>query len=109
MASFTPNKGLPLPTTNSDTDLWGPLLDQATKIIATALGGTNPVVTTGGTVVATQAQAQPPFQLISGALTSNLIFQLPASGGFYVVRNSTTGPYTVTVTTPVGGAGSVVV
>ena len=58
-------------------------------------------------VVATAAQARSEMIDLTGAITANLSYLLPRVVARYVIRNSTTGAFTLTVATP-GGTGIVV-
>jgi hypothetical protein len=62
------------------------------------------VATTGGVTVLTALQASASFITITGTLVSNATITVPAALGDWVLINSTTGAYTVTVIA-LGGAG----
>lgn len=74
-------------------------LDRVDSMLTGRLG----IVTTGGTRTLTGTDAAPEAQVlfldISGALGSNAIIQIPVTGrnGIYVVKNGTTGAFSVTV------------
>lgn len=66
----------------------------------TAIGGL-----TNANVVLTQAQAAKPVLFLSGALSANIQIIIPAVSKNWLIFDSTTGPFTVTIKTA-GGAGS---
>lgn len=64
---------------------------------------------TGGTTTLTSTQAANTIQYYSGALTSNQIIVVPSTVQFYVMTNSTTGAFTFTVKTAVGGGATITI
>lgn len=64
---------------------------------------------TGGTTTITATQAANTIQEYSGVLTSNQIIIVPSTVQLYAITNSTTGAYTLTVKTAVGGTASVAI
>jgi hypothetical protein len=104
MATSTPNKGYQAPVVNADLNVWGNQIDTTFNIMDSNLGGTANITLTGGTVVATATQAQSLIQSLTGTLTSNATYTLPALGGFYFIKNNTTGVFTVSIAS--SGAGS---
>lgn len=69
-----------------------------TAFVQGAVGGYLAKAVTGGTVVLTSTEASNPVIGLSGALTSNLILEVPvASKRIYSISNGTTGAFTVTV------------
>jgi hypothetical protein len=62
---------------------------------------------TGGTLTLTSSQASNTIQEYQGTLTSNQIVVVPSTVQLYAVTNNTTGAYTLTVKTSVGGAATV--
>jgi len=67
------------------------------------------VSVTGGTYVLSSAQASNTIQTYTGTLTSNQILQVPSTVQLYSITNNTTGAYTFTIQTSVGGSGTLVV
>ena len=65
------------------------------------------ITTTGGNSTLTAVQAVASLITVTGVLTSNATITIPAVLSEYIVVNSTTGAYTLTVL-PSGGAGVVV-
>jgi hypothetical protein len=71
------------------------------------LGGTATVSVTGasGTVALTADKYQPMVLLFTGTLTASVIYTIPSGvGGRWVVRNSTTGSFTITLSSLTAGA-----
>lgn len=71
------------------------------------LGGTATVSVTGasGTVALTADKYQPMVLLFTGTLTASVTYTIPSGvGGTWVVRNSTTGSYTITLSSLTAGA-----
>lgn len=71
------------------------------------LGGAATVSVTGasGTVALTADKYQPMAMLFTGTLTANVTYTIPAGvGGTWVVRNSTTGSFTITLQSLTSGA-----
>ena len=98
--TYTPNLGLPEPTVGDDTNAWGGLLNAATTLTDTALGGTASINMAGNAnVTATSTQAQNLILALTGTLTGNVSLFLPNAGRFFIIYNGTSGPYTVTVAT----------
>ena len=71
------------------------------------LGGAATVSVTGasGTVALTADKYQPMVLLFTGTLTASVTYTIPSGvGGTWVVRNSTTGSYTITLSSLTAGA-----
>lgn len=62
---------------------------------------------TGGTLTLSSAQAANTIQIYTGVLTSNQIIVVPSTVQLYAITNNTTGSYTFTVKTAVGGGATV--
>lgn len=77
--------------------------DQLATAIQTLLRGKTTVDVTGGASVAlTAAQYGKPILVLNGALTANINLIFPAISGAWIVRNQTTGNFTVTCKTQAG-------
>ena len=102
--TYTPNKAFPIPTPGSDTNNWGTILNNAIGQIDLALGGGISVSVAGNTnVTLTSTQAENLAYTFTGALTGNISVLFPATKGLYVLTNSTSGSYGLTIgTTNVG-------
>jgi hypothetical protein len=64
---------------------------------------------TGGTLTLSSTQAANTIQSYSGTLTSNEIVIVPSTVQLYTFTNNTTGAYTFTVKTAVGGGATVTI
>lgn len=108
MGTPTANKGYTLPTLNGDFGVWGNELNSNITIQDSNLGGVAAVSVTGNSnVTASAGQAQNLIQSLTGTLTGNIEYILPAVGGLYVIFNGTTGAFSVTIACAGGGSSTV--
>jgi hypothetical protein len=102
----TTNKDLDQPALNSTN--WDVPLNANFGVLDAALGGNTTKSVTGvGTtpVVLTTAEYQKLILTFTGTLTANVNYQIPSGvGGQWIVRNGTSGAFTVTISS--GGAGT---
>ena len=110
MGSPTPNLGLTVPTIGGDA---GPVFAQEINndllILDAAYGGVNTLSVAGNSnVTATQAQSQNLVQQLTGTLTGNITYFLPAVGASYAIENATNGPFNLSVGC-VGGANTLTI
>ena len=106
VSTFSPNKNLELPAHGDDVDSWDVPVNADWTKIDTAFGGTTTinVVAASGTVALTSTQYTPPNIVFSGALTANVNYQLPTGvGGQWSFNNTTSGAFTVTISSAGGG------
>ncbi len=118
-SSYTTNKNIEKPGYNdyaANPTGWSGPVNADWDIIDRAFGGVLSKSTTGGTTNLTITETQNLVLVISGTLVSNAIFTLPlntaASGivaGQWIVKNSTTGAFTVTISPTSGGGTSVLI
>lgn len=118
-STFTTNKNIEKPAYNdyaSNPTGWSGPINSDWDVIDSGFGGVLSLNATGsvGTVNLSITQTQNLIFLISGAMTGNAIYTLPlnAAGalrvaGQFVVKNSTTGAFTVTFA-PISGGGTTV-
>jgi hypothetical protein len=101
----TTNKDLAQPVVNSTN--WDVPLNANTGVIDEALGGNTTKNATGvGTtpVTLTASEYQKLILTFSGTLTNNVIYRIPSGvGGQWVVRNATSGAFTLTIGNVAGG------
>lgn len=64
---------------------------------------------TGGTLTLSSTQAANTIQEYGGVLTSNQVIVVPSTVQLYTFTNNTTGPFSFTVRTSIGGGSAVVV
>lgn len=119
-SSFTTNKYIEKPAYNDyagDPTGWSGPINTDWDIIDAALGGVLSLNATGsvGTVAISTANSKNLIINITGTMTGNAIYTLPANsaatgivGGQWIVYNNTTGNYTVTISPSSGGGTSVV-
>ena len=108
MSTTSTNKGMTLPANGEYIGTWDQPLNGDLTIIDNALGGiTRLAATSGGTVTLSAAQYQPLILNVTGAITSDMTYIIPAGiGGQWVVQNLTSGGYNVIVKTPVAFSGT---
>lgn len=105
-STFTTNKGFEEPANDDYINDWNVPVNANWVAIDYCFGATASLNAVGasGVVALTQSQYQAPIILITGALTANINYQLPAGvGGSWSVYNNTTGAFTVTMSTASGG------
>lgn len=104
--AFSPNRNLILMQTGNDLGVWGTLLNnEAISIIDNNLGGNLSLSVAGSSDVnLTSTQAENLAYNFTGALTGNINVIWPTGAGFYIITNSTSGAFTLTVK-PTGGTG----
>lgn len=108
--SSTTNKGYALPTVGADFNSWGAKLNGDLGIIDDNLGGLAAVNVAGNSnITASASAAKCLVQRLSGLLTGNISYLMPALGSLYIIDNQTTGAFTVTVKTVAGGSTGVLV
>lgn len=111
-SSFTQNKNLELPANGDDVGTWDIPNNADFTAIDACFGGltTLNVTAVSGTTNLTFTQCRPPIIELTGTLTGNLIYAFPANaGGFWFVKNGTTGAFTVTFSSLTGGGSTLVV
>lgn len=107
VSTFTPNKNLELPGYNDYVNNWNVPVNADFTAIDTALGGSTQLNATAisGDVTLTSTQYRPPLLIISGTLTANVRYLVPAGvGGQWTVTNSTAGAFTVQIASAAGGS-----
>lgn len=107
VSTYTPNKNLELPGFNDYVNSWNTPVNADFTAIDTALGGVTNLSVTGisGDVTLTSTQYRPFQIIISGTLTANVRYRVPASvGGQWTVTNNTTGAFTLTIASAAGGS-----
>ena len=104
--TLTTNKAIIKPDYDQYQDTWNVPVNTDWDIIDKAFGGTYTVSLAGSNVTLTQDNVQNVCLLLSGTLSANVTVYLPASvSGFYIVNNSTSGSYDVTMLSSGGSPG----
>lgn len=105
----SPNLGLNLQATGTNNGTWGVVLNANQSIIDSRLGARVSVDCSGSAnITVNSTQGQNFFQTLTGTLTGNIKYILPAQGALYFIRNNTSGAFTVTVVNDASGTGVVV-
>jgi len=107
VSSYTPNKRIEKPANGDYNNTWSTPVNSDWDIIDRAFGGTTTLnaVAASGTVALTVNQYQAPIVAITGALTANVNYQLPAGvGGFWFVFNNTSGSFSILFSSAGGGS-----
>ena len=97
-----------LPANGEYIGTWDQPLNGDLTIIDNAFGGiTRLAATSGGSTTLSAAQYQPLILNVTGAITADVTYIIPAGkGGQWVVQNLTTGGYNVIIQTPVAFSGT---
>jgi hypothetical protein len=110
-SSFTTNKQIEKPGNGDYVNTWSTPVNADWDIIDKAFGGQTTLNAVGvsGTVALTPTQYQPPIIAITGSITGNINYRLPAGvGGYWFVFNNTTtgagGPYAIVLSSAGGGS-----
>lgn len=110
MPTYSPNRGLTVPTVGSDINTWASELNTSLGLLDAILGGSTTVAVAGSNVSLTSSQLGNAVIKLSGTLTANIELIFPTSGGGYWTVDCsgvTFGSYTITATTT-GGTSALV-
>lgn len=104
-SSYTPNLNLELQATGEDSGTWGQNLNNNVfSILDSAYGGTLALPLSNTDVTLSTSQSQNNFINLTGTLLANVNVIFPNIGGTYIVRNATSGAFSVTLKTVAAGA-----
>lgn len=105
-STYTSNKVYQKQGTGDNPNSWGTVLNtNVFDIIDKNMGGRLSISVAGSSnVTLTQSQADNIYHTMTGLLTGNIDYILPNQGGFFILKNSTTGSFAVTAK-PSGGSG----
>lgn len=115
--TFTSALKLRKPEVGANNNTWGTLLNEdALDLIDAAVGGYKAIALSNSNVTLTDTdgednQTRAQHINFSGTLTDNVIVTIPANNSNrkgYIVRNGTSGAFTITITAGTGADGSVV-
>lgn len=105
---MTTNKGLSTPAYGAAG--WNVDLNDNFTIIDKALGSKSSINVATAPAILTSTEYNNIIIEFSGIITANKVFQIPSGvGGQWIVRNTTTGSYTITIANAAGTGTSVVV
>jgi hypothetical protein len=106
-STYTTNKRIEKPANGDYVNTWSTPVNNDWDIIDKAFGGQTIINAVGasGTVTLTSTQYQPPIIAITGAITSNINYQLPSGvGGFWYIFNNTSGAFSIILSSAGGGS-----
>jgi len=103
-STFSTNKDYELQSTGEHINTWGAVLNQNFQLIDANLAGSLNLTITSADVTLTEAQAANLSYLVTGSLTGDRALIFPQNGGFWIVRNSTSGAYSLTVRMATGAS-----
>ena len=112
-STFSTNKSLELPANGDYVDTWNVPVNGDLTVIDTAFGGTTNLNATAGSATLTYTQYRPLILSVSGAVTANVTYTIPAGvGGQWIVRNNMTdtsgGPWDLIIASGGGGTSAVI-
>lgn len=108
VTTFSPNRDYPLQQTGDNVGLWGGILNGLFSQIDLNWGGRLITDCTGNLdVTLNDTQCRNIRHELTGVLTGNISVNFTNKGGFYIVKNSTTGASSITVK-PSGGTGFII-
>ena len=108
-STFSANKNLELPANGDYVNTWNIPVNGDMSIIDAALGGTTSLNASSGSVTLTATQYQKMILNVTGSIAANVTYTIPSGvGGQWVVKNLTTGGYSVVIASAGGGSSSTV-
>jgi hypothetical protein len=104
-STFSSNKNLELPANGDYVNTWNIPVNGDMSIIDAALGGTTSLNASSGSVTLSVSQYQKLILNVTGSIAANVTYTIPSGvGGQWVVKNLTTGGYSVVVASAGGGS-----
>ena len=108
-STFSSNKNLELPANGDYVNTWNIPVNGDMSIIDDALGGTTSLNASSGSVTLSVAQYQKLILNVTGSIAANVTYTIPSGvGGQWVVKNLTTGGYSVIIASAGGGSSATV-
>lgn len=107
-STYSANKHYQLQGTGDNPNAWGTILNNNVfSIVDANLGGRLAISVAGSSnVTLSQTQADNLHHTLSGILTGNIDYIFPNQGGFFLLKNTATGSFSITAK-PTGGSGLV--
>ena len=107
--TYSTNKNYRLQTTGGNINTWGIYLNTVLTQIDANLGSVLSLNVGGNSnITLTSTQTQNLIHDLTGTLTGNITYTFPDAGGFWIIRNNTSGAYTLTAQVT-GGSGGLVI
>ena len=108
-STFSTNKTLELPGNGDYVNTWNIPVNGDLSIIDSAFGGTTSLNATSGSATLTYTQYRPLIFNVTGAISADVTYTIPSGvGGQWVVKNLTTGGYSVVIASGGGGSSATV-
>jgi hypothetical protein len=108
-STFSANKNLELPANGDYVNTWNIPVNGDMSIIDAAFGGTTSLNASSGSVTLTATQYQKLILNVTGSIAANVTYTIPSGvGGQWVVKNLTTGGYSVIIASAGGGSSATV-
>lgn len=109
-STYSTNKSLELPANGDYVNTWNIPVNGDMTIIDNALGGTTSLNATSGSATLTATQYQKLILNVTGSISADVTYTIPSGvGGQWMVKNLTTGGYSVIIASGGGGLSATVV
>jgi hypothetical protein len=104
-STFSTNKNLELPANGDYVNTWNIPVNSDMSILDAAFGGTTSLNASSGSVTLSVSQYQKLILNVTGSIAANVTYTIPSGvGGQWVVKNLTTGGYSVVIASAGGGS-----
>ena len=108
-STFSTNKSLELPANGDYVNTWNIPVNGDMSIIDAAFGGTTSLNASSGNATLTSTQYQKLILNVTGSIAADVTYTIPSGvGGQWVVKNLTTGGYSVIIASAGGGSSGTV-
>ena len=108
-STFSANKNLELPANGDYVNTWNIPVNGDMSIIDAAFGGTTSLNASSGNATLTSTQYQKLILNVTGSISADVPSTIPSGvGGQWVVKNLTTGGYSVIIASAGGGSSATV-
>ena len=108
-STFSSNKNLELPANGDYVNTWNIPVNGDMSIIDDAFGGTTSLNATSGNATLTSTQYQKLILNVTGSISADVTYTIPSGvGGQWMVKNLTTGGYSVIIASGGGGTSATV-
>ena len=108
-STFSANKNLELPANGDYVNTWNIPVNSDMSILDAAFGGTTSLNASSGSVTLSVSQYQKLILNVTGSIAANVTYTIPSGvGGQWLVKNLTTGGYSVIIASAGGGSSATV-